>query len=295
MRPVVLFFLLVAASARITAQTTEYFIARTPAGWAIPHVVQPGQTIFSLSRLFAVPPAALADANNLTYADGLRTGDTVTIPLGAYNRRYSPPTGAHSQCPSLRYRVARGETLYALAREVGVTQKTLMEWNHLDTPGLHADYLLTLGWLRCTSEADEGTLPDTRPATEYTDAGPPDTVGGETPVATVPGDPLEAAWLLATDDGRSATTERGTAAFFPVGSGARGSALYAFHNSAARGSVLRILNIGTGRVAYVKVLGPLPSTKTYAGAMVGLSAAARGALGVRGDARMWCEVSYAGY
>jgi hypothetical protein len=106
---------------------------------------------------------------------------------------------------------------------------------------------------------------------------------------------MEQAFQDQTAGGTMVTTEKGAAAFFPAGGGTIKGVHYAFHNSAPRGSVARVHNPGTGRTVYVKVLGPMPNTKQYAGAIIGVSGAAKAQLGVRGDARAWCEVSYAGY
>jgi len=88
--------------------------------------------------------------------------------------------------------------------------------------------------------------------------------------------------------------EKGTAAFYAITSPAAGAADYAFHNNAARGAVIRVKNINNGRVVFVKVLGPLPSTKQYAGCIIGLSDKAKALLGVH-DTKAFCELSYGGY
>ena len=58
--------------------------------------------------------------------------------------------------------------------------------------------------------------------------------------------------------------------------------------------VMQVRNLNNGRTIYVKILGPLPDTKQYAGCVLGLSSGAKGALGVR-ETKAFCEMSYAGY
>jgi hypothetical protein len=55
--------------------------------------------------------------------------------------------------------------------------------------------------------------------------------------------------------------------------------------------VIKVTNPGTGKSIFVKVLGPIPDTKQYAGSIIGIATAAKEALGVT-DTKAWCELSY---
>jgi spore germination protein len=81
------------------------------------HVVQPGQSLYQLSRVYHVPVSAIAEANELQTADSLVVGQTLVIPIvGQY------------------YVVRSGDTLSGIAHTYGLTAARLAEVNAL-TPG----------------------------------------------------------------------------------------------------------------------------------------------------------------
>jgi hypothetical protein len=101
---------------------------------------------------------------------------------------------------------------------------------------------------------------------------------------------LELAWEQQTQQGLNAMVEKATAGFFNTG---RNAGIYAFYTTAPRGTVLKVRNLNNDRIIYVKVLGPLPNTKAFAGCTLGLSNDAKTALDVR-NTRVLCEISYMG-
>lgn len=89
--------------------------------------------------------------------------------------------------------------------------------------------------------------------------------------------------------------ESGTAVFFTSQDKPQSSkTVFAFHNTVPKGRVIKVYNPGTGKTAYVKVLGPIPETKQYHNAVIGIGSAAKQALGVVED-KAWCELKYAPY
>jgi LysM repeat protein len=59
-------------------------VTTTPAaqeeGFPKTHVVQPGETIYAIGRLYGVSPEAIIEANNLANPNFIKPGDTLTIP-----------------------------------------------------------------------------------------------------------------------------------------------------------------------------------------------------------------------
>ena len=91
------------------------------------HVVGRGETIFSISRFYSVTEAELMRVNGITDPSRLQAGRRIII-----------PTTAASELPSsgltqtlVDYRVVRGDTLYSLARNNGITVQALLEINKL--------------------------------------------------------------------------------------------------------------------------------------------------------------------
>ena len=79
------------------------------------HVVQPGDTLFRLSRAFGVSADDIAEANELNPAETLVVGQALVIPIvGSYHW------------------VQPGESLSRIARRYGVTVETLADVNRLD-------------------------------------------------------------------------------------------------------------------------------------------------------------------
>ena len=79
-------------------------------------VVQPGQTLFDVARLYDIPTRAVIDANHLEPPYGLTTGQTLLL-------------------PQIRTHLVRGgDTVYSVARAYGVEASTLVATNHLPPP-----------------------------------------------------------------------------------------------------------------------------------------------------------------
>ena len=60
--------------------------ASAAAGVALSHKVGAGETFFAVGRRYGVSPQAVADANGLTFADTLKVGQTLQLPVGARDR-----------------------------------------------------------------------------------------------------------------------------------------------------------------------------------------------------------------
>lgn len=79
-------------------------------------VVQPGQTLFDVARLYDIPTRAVIDANHLEPPYGLIAGQTLLL-------------------PQIRTHLVRGgDTIYSVAHAYGVEASTLVATNHLPPP-----------------------------------------------------------------------------------------------------------------------------------------------------------------
>ena len=90
------------------------------------HTVQPGETLYALSREYEVGEKVIVE-NNPAAADGLRAGETVKIPFVA-------AVPAQQSEKKLRrtfdmHFVSQGETLYAIARQYEIPIRTLIADN----------------------------------------------------------------------------------------------------------------------------------------------------------------------
>lgn len=83
-------------------------VAAAPDRGNIIHVVKPGETLYSIARLYGVAPAAIARANGITNPNLIYVGQRLVIPV-------SQPTGGG------RVHIVRaGETLFRIAARYGV-------------------------------------------------------------------------------------------------------------------------------------------------------------------------------
>jgi murein DD-endopeptidase MepM/ murein hydrolase activator NlpD len=104
------------------------------------HTVRKGETLYSIARSLGIKADDLIKYNGITDPSRLMAGQTLKIP-GAN----SPPASG-----SKSYRVAKGDTLYSIAREFSVTVASIRELNSLS-----ANYLLKEGdYLKIPNNAE---------------------------------------------------------------------------------------------------------------------------------------------
>jgi murein DD-endopeptidase MepM/ murein hydrolase activator NlpD len=96
------------------------------------HILQKGETIYSVARSYGVSPAAVLAINGLSEADAR------TVQAG-YRLRIPAASGAAGN-PYGEYRVSKGDTLYSIARRYGVSLTELLDMN-----GFSPNYLIKEG------------------------------------------------------------------------------------------------------------------------------------------------------
>ena len=101
------------------------------------HVVTRGETIYSISRFYQVNAQELMRANGISDPSRLQAGRRLTIPASAADSAVSPAPAAVSsaaQAQSLTdHRVVRGDTLYSIARNNGISLQALLEINNFSS------------------------------------------------------------------------------------------------------------------------------------------------------------------
>ena len=101
--------------------------ARKAALNAATHRVSSGETLSGIAQRYGTSPSRLAELNGLSKKNLIRVGQVLKLPGDA---RAAPSQG---ESPST-YVVRRGDSLGAIARRTGVTQRQLMVLNSLDNP-----------------------------------------------------------------------------------------------------------------------------------------------------------------
>lgn len=90
------------------------------------HIVQPGQTLTQIAQIYGVTPTALANANNVSNRNILRTGAQLTIP-GLTAKQAE-------DARAIRHTVRSGEMLSEIARQYGVRVNDIVRANNLANP-----------------------------------------------------------------------------------------------------------------------------------------------------------------
>jgi len=91
------------------------------------HVVGRGETIYSISRQYQVNANDLMRVNNISDPSTLQAGRRLIIPSAAVSQ--NTPASAASSQTLVDYRVVRGDTLYSIARNNGITLQNLLDIN----------------------------------------------------------------------------------------------------------------------------------------------------------------------
>jgi len=110
------------------------------------HVVGKGETAYSISRFYRVTPEELMKANGITDPSKLQVGKKLIIPSSAFgdiNVSTAPVPPVSSSVPApydsasvqifIDYKVTKGDTLYSIARNNGITLPRLQEINKFST------------------------------------------------------------------------------------------------------------------------------------------------------------------
>lgn len=99
--------------------------------------VQKGDTLYSISKKYQITVAELRTANNLSEKDVLKAGQKLIIPaadIGTAAALSGTNTSKSSAVMKTKeYVVAKGDTLYGIARKNSITVPELLSLNNLDT------------------------------------------------------------------------------------------------------------------------------------------------------------------
>ncbi|NKQ37064.1 MAG: LysM peptidoglycan-binding domain-containing protein [Chloroflexi bacterium] len=109
-----------------------------PAGWQ-PYVVQPGDTLYSLSIRSGVSADTIVQGNCLTMTS-LTPGSVIYLPAAPP----PPPPPCGPPAHWVRYTVQYGDTLYALAQRTGSTVYAIMQANCMTSTTLYAGQTIYL-------------------------------------------------------------------------------------------------------------------------------------------------------
>ncbi|MGV3559327.1 LysM peptidoglycan-binding domain-containing protein [Larkinella arboricola] len=114
----------------------------TSSSRSMTHKVEPGQTYYSISRLYGVTVDELLAWNNLTQNDKLAVGQSLVIKGEGDAFKTPTATGTSTSKDPLvseeiiYHTVQKGETLYRISKQYGVAVEQIQNWNQLPSGGV---------------------------------------------------------------------------------------------------------------------------------------------------------------
>ncbi len=265
------------------AQVSDSIIAgRKGAGLVITYRLKAGESVAMIANRYY---ASQEKIESLSMVDGrkkLPVGTTLYIPVSPENFTASKERSGMDNQQELYFHVGEKDDLALVSMYAGVKKQDIVQWNNMRGNNLKQGQNVFIGWLKIiqkdsTTMNDGIAYPSRRGRVVNTDTGRH--AFGE----------LDSIYNVQTRNGTNVLNEKGTAVFFEKAGSNK--IYFAFHSTTPRGAVIKVTNPGTGKTIYAKVLGPVPDTKQYANAVIGISNAAKEALGITED-RAWCELTY---
>lgn len=281
----ILFLLFFVSSLSAIAQDDSLFAIRKGSKWVIKYEVKQGENTRMLAQRYYIREREFEYEPDFEKNKKVVPGTIIYIPVISENYSQVKPSVLDTRdMHELYYRVGAKDDIGLISTYAGVTKSTLRSWNNLHGNTLNEDQILFIGWLKMIGR-------DTADNPARAAAYPPRVIKTaiiDTSKQRIPGG-LDTIYNRQTNNGLNVLTEKGTAVFFEKGG--KSTVYLAFHNTTPRGTVIKVFNPGTSKTIYVKVLGPVPDTKLYANSIIGISDAAKEALGIT-ENKAWVELSY---
>ena len=106
------------------------------------HTIQPGETIYGVSRMYNITEVELVNANMGLTPQTFAAGKNIRIP--AVQSSVVPVTEIRKVMKEINYTVQRRETIYGLARRFNVTEKQIEQLNPESKKGLRAGMVIKI-------------------------------------------------------------------------------------------------------------------------------------------------------
>ena len=267
----------------------------------VKHRVAAGETLTALTRRYKVTLDQLTGANP-QIKNGLGVGQIVYVPRPAAGKATAaaaaPDKAAAPATVPARYTVAKGETLFGIARKFQLAPDELIKLNKLPAGGTVrvGQQLILTGTAEAAAVAAAPKAAPVRPA--EVEAVPTPVTPAKAPA---PDKPAQVATVTPDreDDKEDRTPSRASEVLARVVESGLGAPIeksitdkyLALHKTAPVGTIMQVKNSGNGLSVYVRVIGKLPDTGENNNILVRLSPRAVQKLGTA-DSRFRVETNY---
>lgn len=270
----------------------------------VSHVVEPSQTLFSISRIYQVSVEDIKKWNNLNSND-LNVGQTLVInPEGkgqaqvktpASNTNLPKPTKEEgiqkTESGKIVHKVAPSQTLYAISQLYGVTVDEIKQWNNLKDNTLDVGRLLIIKADSKPHPHDSINQPRETMEVEEQEK----VVRLDNKIDTAPKPSAEN-----VEEKKSESKKENSSGFKKVvelglaeiiESNTDTKKYVALHRTAPIGTIMQVTNEMNNQNVFVRVIGKLPATGANEKVLIKLSKPAFERLGAVND-RFPAEISY---
>lgn len=239
------------------------------------HKIQPGQTLYSIKKFYAVDLSDLYYCNANLEANGLSVGQRLRIPLvNRALRRYRGSNFVESDYMPVYYKVRASETLYRIARiYFHLPVEVVRDRNQLYSDQLHNDEVLLIGWISRLG------IPDSL----KTISGLPGILGEESQKNKYR--------YEVYFNGKNEQMLQGTACWDKAMDLSDKNKLYVLCSYVPKGRIVRLENPMTNRQVYAQVVAPKPDNSFAQGAVILVTPTVARALGGL-DARFYIKLYY---
>ena len=159
MRVFKLFFLVVFLSTSCVNLIAQELpeVVKDESGKYYVHLVEQGQTLYAISKKYAVTVDAIVKANPTVEVSGLKIGQTLRIPLDEVDKKEIKKSEISIRRDTIYHRVEKQQTLYSLSKKYAISIQEIEEINPEVKSGLDIGMELKIPYTQ-SKEANEDNI-----------------------------------------------------------------------------------------------------------------------------------------
>ena len=254
------------------------------------HTVEPGQTVYSISKQYLLKPEDLKEMNpSIDSTFAIKPGQILRIEIPDDLTNDEALKGLEKS--PITHIVKDEETLYSISKTYNLPIATIQEWNSLTDNTIKLNQPLVVGWKYQSKpghlaaeiakdakiEKQEQAKKTAENAVEKAPEQRRAAVSNDSYFSNNKQTVLRERY--AADISRSTkASQTGFSIWFSTDNQLMSSNYYGLFSDVSVGSVVKVTNLMNNRSVYVKVIGGLPNTAENHGAMIKLTTAAQSVL-----------------